>query len=142
MNQNPLNARLRFLRCITLVAALCFGYGQINAQVKIVATVPTGLSEALNVGVGTADFSTTITNIGSSSTHISSLAVNQPAGVSIVSATASTGTATVSNNSILLNADLLPDQSHTVRYSKKASCEAVPNATKSFSIDVRDIYIL
>jgi hypothetical protein len=50
---------------------------QSYAQITISAIVPTGQSEALNVGVGTASFSVTIRNTGAITTHINSLLVNQ-----------------------------------------------------------------
>jgi len=88
MKENLLNVRLRFLRMLMLFIALSLCFGNLFAQLSVTTTVPTGQSEALNVGVGTAIFSTIITNTGSSTTHINSLALIQPAGVSIVSATA------------------------------------------------------
>src|ERR1035437_9333465 len=99
-------ARLRFLRLLTLFVALSFNLNKIYAQITVTTTVPTGQSQALNVGVGTASFAVLITNTGSSTVHISSIVLTQPAGISLVSATSSIGTATISNNSIVLNIDL------------------------------------
>jgi len=138
MKRKTINARLWFLRGLTLLVALSFSIGNLFAQITVTTTVPTGQSGALNVGVGTASFSVSITNTGSSSTHITSLVVNQPVGVSLVSATASIGTATINGDTVLLDTIIPANHKLVVQYLKKASCSAVPNATKDFFVNVRD----
>jgi len=138
MKRKTINARLWFLRGLTLLVALSFSIGNLFAQITVTTTVPTGQSGALNVGVGTASFSVSITNTGSSSTHITSLIVNQPVGVSLVSATASIGTATINGDTVLLDTIIPANHKLVVQYLKKASCSAVPNATKDFFVNVRD----
>jgi hypothetical protein len=143
MMKRTINSRTRFLRVLTLCIALCFSFGQINAQITISTTVPTGSTDALNIGVGTASFSVTIANTGSGNTNIASLVLNQPTGVSLVSARASIGTvqyvATVQDDKTIgLNIDLPAYQTLTVQYLKKANCAAVPNGTSNYSVLVND----
>jgi hypothetical protein len=138
MKTTSFQARLRILRLFTLFIALSFNFVKLSAQITVSTIVPTGQSEALNVGVGTATFAVEITNSSNSTVHISSIVVTQPTGVSLVSATSSIGTASVSGNSIVLNIDLPAFQNINIQYLKKASCSAVPNVTSSFSVQVSD----
>jgi len=150
MKQKKCYAGIRNLLPITYLFLFLLLFGQqIVAQtsLNITSKVPTGQSEALNVGVGTSSFDVDIANTTSSSTHISNLIVSQPKGVRLVSVSAQIANQNVpvtlqNDSTIMLNIDLPGYQKLTVQYLKKASCSAVPDGTTNFSVQVNDQIIV
>ena len=118
------------------------------AQLEIETTVPTGFDEAINVGVGTGHFETTITNKGGSE-NITGIKVSPQGGLNgleIVPTTATyvyrgavysaivTGDLVKTNGSLSLYAG----EQITFNYEKRAKCSIVPNASSGYSMQVID----
>ena len=118
------------------------------AQLEIETTVPTGFDEAINVGVGTGHFETTITNKGGSE-NITGIKVSPQGGLNgleIVPTTATyvyrgavysaivTGDIVKTNGSLSLYAG----EQITFNYEKRAKCSIVPNASSGYSMQVID----
>ena len=114
------------------------------AQLEIETIVPTGFDEAINVGVGTGHFETTITNKGVTSVNIIGIGIFHPAGLEIVSAVyeydGAEYPANIDGNTITLNNELrlLAGFPLTFKYEKRATCEIVPQASTGYSIQVID----
>jgi len=146
MKRKPINARLRFLRSLTLVVALCFNLSSLYAQITVSTIVPTGQSEAINVGINSAGFTTTIQNSSAESVIISSIQLTIPVGTSIVAnsmAATCDGTAintTVNSSNIVTfsNYTLTTHKSVVLHFLLSAGCGAVPNAAKTFTINVKN----
>ena len=118
---------------------------QINSfsQIELNSVVPTGYNEALNVGVGTADFTLEIVN-GGVFTTIQSVVFQQNSGIEIESANYTiygiSYSATITNvNTISINHALESTKKLTVFYKKRATCSVIPNAPTGFSLQVNDI---
>ena len=118
---------------------------QINSfsQIELNSVVPTGYNEALNVGVGTADFTLEIVN-GGVFTTIQSVVFQQNSGIEIESANYTIDgisySATITNvNTISINHALESTKKLTVFYKKRATCSVIPNAPTGFSLQVNDI---
>jgi hypothetical protein len=142
MNQSLL-ARLRVLLFLTLFLTVCFNISKVKADIVVSTSVPTGQSEALNVGVGCSQFETDIVNNGSSIVHITSLTINHPTGIQIISCLASIGIqpipSSLSGNVITLDVDLPANQKIIITYCKIANCDIIPNNTSDFSILINDV---
>ncbi len=118
------------------------------AQLEIETTVPTGFDEAINVGVGEGLFQTIVRNTGTSTIEVNGLQILHTRGLEITSANCEfynetynmsyTGNSIVTGNPI----DLLPGQEITYSYTKRASCDIVPEASSGYSLQVIDTIIV